>query len=118
MVVRIWRGMAKHADAGVYRTHVTQNVFPRLTGLRGYNGAYLLQRETDGQIEFLAVTLWDSEAAIRAFAGNDIDVAIVEPEARAVLTDFDQNARHFEVTFESCWDLRSARPSPPIGGSG
>ena len=47
------------------------------------------------------MTLWDSLDAIKAFAGDDIGTAIVEPEARAVLSDFDSFADHYEVAFRS-----------------
>jgi hypothetical protein len=45
----------------------------------------------------VAVTLWDSLDSIRKFAGDAIDRAVVEPEARAVLSSFDDFVRHFEV---------------------
>ena len=32
--------------------------------------------------------------AIRAFAGDDITVSVVEPEAQAMLLDFDRTAAH------------------------
>ena len=57
----------------------------------------MLQRETAGRIEFLAVTLWESIEAVRAFAGKDVESAVVEPEAKAVLADFDSFVRHYDV---------------------
>ena len=63
----------------------------------GHRGAYLLRRDVDGGAEFLAVTLWESRQSIAAFAGNDIDKAVVEPEARALLCHFDDFATHYEV---------------------
>jgi hypothetical protein len=47
------------------------------------------------------VTLWDNIDAIKEFSGNDPEVAVVEPEARAVLSDFDDFARHYEVVCAS-----------------
>jgi hypothetical protein len=35
--------------------------------------------------------------AIRRFAGADPERAVVEPEARAVLADYDDFVRHYEV---------------------
>jgi hypothetical protein len=35
--------------------------------------------------------------AIRAFTGDDIEAAVVEPAARAVLADFDSRVRHIEL---------------------
>jgi len=97
MIARIWRGQATTENAPHYRKHATERVLPSLWKLRGHQGAYLLSRQTDDQVEFLAVTLWDSIDSIKAFAGDDPETAVVEPEARAVLTGFDDFARHYEV---------------------
>jgi len=96
MIVRIWRGEATADKADAYVLHVTGTVFPSLHGLRGHRSAHLLQRKAATGVEFLAVTEWESREAIEAFAGKDIETAIVEPEARAILSGFDDFARHYE----------------------
>ena len=97
MIARLWRGQATAATAETYRRHAIEHVFPALAGLDGHRGAWLLRREIDDGVEFLVMTLWNSLDAIRAFAGDDIATAVVEPEARAVLVAADDFARHFEV---------------------
>ena len=106
MIIRIWRGLCTGENADAYERHVTQRVFPALGQIRGHRGAYLLRRQADGRTEFLAVTAWDSMDAVREFTGPDPDVAVVEPEARAVLADFDRFVRHY--------DLVHASKSPPV----
>jgi heme-degrading monooxygenase HmoA len=101
MIARIWRGRAEKADADAYQSHVTKTVFPSLKQVAGHRSAWLLRREVDGLVEFLAVTHWESLDSIRSFAGRDIDKAVVEPEARAVLAEFDDFASHYEVAFDS-----------------
>jgi heme-degrading monooxygenase HmoA len=101
MIARIWRGRAEKARADAYQTHVTKTVFPSLKELAGHRGAWLLRREVDGRTEFLALTLWESRQAVEAFAGHDIGEAVVEPEARAVLAEFDDFASHYEVAFKT-----------------
>lgn len=102
MIVRLWRGTAATpATAQAYFEHVTGTVFPALKAIPGHVDAWLLRREVEGGTEFLAMTLWTSLEAIGAFSGDDIGVAIVEPEARAVLSDFDGFARHYEVAFRA-----------------
>lgn len=98
MIARIWHGRATSQNADFYAEHVTRRVFPGLTKIAGHRGAYLMQRETAGQVEFLVMTLWDSWDAVRAFAGKSPEVAVVEPEARAVLSEFDEFVSHYEVT--------------------
>jgi heme-degrading monooxygenase HmoA len=97
MIARVWRGQATAENAPRYKEYATQHVFPSLAALPGHRGAYLLMKEMPGEVEFLAVTLWESIDAIKRFAGDDPEVAVVEPEARAVLSDFDDFARHYQV---------------------
>src|SRR5437879_5083411 len=99
MIARLWRGQANSGNADAYARHFSHTVTTSLKTMAGHRGAWLLRRETDGHTEFLAMTLWESRQAIQAFTGPDIDKAIVEPEARAVLSDFDDFARHYEVAF-------------------
>jgi heme-degrading monooxygenase HmoA len=91
MIARLWRGVAKDAEA--YLRHLDGNVVPELKKIAGYRGYRVLRREQ----EILVMTLWESMAAVRAFAGADPDKAVVEPEARAVLAEFDDFVRHYEV---------------------
>ncbi len=101
MIVRLWRGLAPASTANAYQRHATQTVFPALGQLAGHRGAWLLRREVEGQTEFLAMTLWDSLDSIKAFAGDDVSAAIVEPEGRAALSTFDDFATHYEVAFRT-----------------
>ena len=61
----------------------------------------MLRRETDGETEFAVLTKWDSMDAVTRFAGPQPDLAVVEPAAREVLSDFDEHVRHFDVIYES-----------------
>lgn len=97
MIVRIWRGRAATAaDAEAYRRHLAEKVFPALAKLPGHRGAHLLRRPTADGFEVLAVTLWESLEAIKAFAGPEPEAAVVEPEAQAVLAEWDDFVRCFE----------------------
>ena len=94
MIARLWRGVAgSAAGADAYQRHVTGSVFPELKKIRGHKGAQVLRRRQ----EFLVITFWESMDAIRRFAGADPEQAVVEPEARAVLTEYDQRVSHYEV---------------------
>ena len=97
MIARIWRGRTTLAKAADYHRHFTTQVVPNLSAIAGHEGAYLLRREREGQVEFLAVTLWDSLETVRKFSGDDADLAHIEPEGRAALTEFDEFVTHYEV---------------------
>jgi heme-degrading monooxygenase HmoA len=96
MILRMWRGRAAADNAQAYIDHATRTVFPKLKLLAGFQGGGLLRRESGGLIEYLVVTHWESWNAVRAFAGERPDIAVVEPEAKAALVSFDEGVEHFE----------------------
>ena len=97
MVARVWRGYAAVTETEAYPRHLLQSVRPKLEQLPGVKGLYLLRRRGLEEIEFLVVTLWDSMDAIRAFAGDQPELAVLEPEARAALVRFDSMVNHYEI---------------------
>jgi len=100
MIVRMWRGSATVGqNAQAYESHVTGKVFPEVLKLPGNLGARLLKRAVEDRTEFLAVTYWASLDAVRAFAGEDVGAAVVEPAAHAVLAEFDDFVTHYEVAY-------------------
>ena len=101
VIARIWRGTTRPAQADAYVEHLRLRTFPELTALAGQRGAYVLRRPADAAVEFTVVTLWDSVEAIRAFAGADVEEAVVPPEARALLASFDRRAVHWEVALDN-----------------
>jgi hypothetical protein len=99
LTVRTWSATADADGAGNYSRYFSETLLPELRKVPGFEGAYLLRRDLagDGTVELTAHTLWESPEVIRAFAGDDITVAIVEPVARAMLLDFDRTATHRSV---------------------
>jgi hypothetical protein len=97
MIARIWNGSTRHADADRYVSHLRRNVIPELAASDGYRGIRVLRRQQDDTTEFIVMTLWESMEAIRAFTGPTPDVAVVAPEARALLTKFDRHATHYDL---------------------
>jgi uncharacterized protein len=96
-ILRMWKGRATVEKSGEYVDFVIKTIFPSLSAIKGHRGAYLLRRAVNGSIEFVVLTLWESMEAVRRFAGSKRDKAVVEPEARAVLSSFDESVTHFEA---------------------
>jgi len=97
MIARVWRGSAANDKANDYAEHLQRAVFPELCRIDGYRGAYVLRRGLDDGVEFTVLTLWESMDAIRQFAGEDAETAVVAPAAQAILRAFDSTVTHYEV---------------------
>lgn len=97
MILREWRGRASGQRAAAYPEHFRNVVLPELRCIPGFVGATLCRRGRDDRIEYVVLTRWQSLDAIRAFAGADIEKAMVEPGAVAALVDFDKTVSHYEI---------------------
>jgi len=99
MIARRWRGWADSAaNADAYVAHFERSVRPRLAQTGGFVDATVERVEHEGgRTEIVVVTRWESLDAVRAFAGDELEAAVVEPEARAVLDEYDARVRHIEL---------------------
>lgn len=98
MIARSWRGFATPKNADAYVHHLRKDVVPVLEDIPGYQGIQILRRDTgNGDVEFLVLTTWTSMDAIRRFAGEEPEIAVVAPEARALLARWDERVHHYEV---------------------
>jgi heme-degrading monooxygenase HmoA len=99
VIARIWRGWTTPENADAYQRIVSQEVLPGIAArnLDGYQGAYLLRRRLDDEVEFATILLFDTLEQVRAFAGDDYEAAYVPPQARAVLARFDQRSAHYDT---------------------
>ena len=100
-ILRHWSARATEAQLPKYLEHFSKSVLPELRRIPGYLGANVSVRRTDGEAEIFVETIWRSLEAIRAFAGADLEAAVVAPEAAALLKDFDRRVRHTEVAISA-----------------
>lgn len=97
MISRQWCGVARRSEADSYVTHLRSETFPQLDRIAGFRGASILRRDVPAGIEFRIITLWESIDAIRAFAGEDPEAAVVPRKVKEMMVSFDSNVCHYEV---------------------
>lgn len=110
MIARLWSAHTTPARAPAYADHLRTHVLPAVQRLEGYAGAQLLERAASGSTEILVITYWRSLDAVRAFAGADLEQAVVAEEAAALLTDFDPRVQHYEVVVDE--EIRGPTSAP------
>ena len=99
MINRIWHGWTTLENADAYQRIVSQEVLPDIAAMSvsGYRGATLLRRDLDDEVEFVTILEFDSLESVRAFIGEEYEVAHVPARAREVLLRFDARSRHYDV---------------------
>jgi hypothetical protein len=97
MIARIWRGWAPLATADEYQRHYETEVSGHLRAVTGFRGARLLRRDDGPEVMFTSITFFTSLDAIRGFAGDDFELAIVEDTARQALSRWDERVSHHQI---------------------
>lgn len=99
MITRIWRGWTTLQNAPLYQELLLTEIFPGIVrrGVSGYRGISLLRRDMGEEVEFSTVMWFDSIEAVKQFAGEQYEIAVVPTKARAVLSRFDHVAMHYDT---------------------
>ena len=100
MIARTWRGTVEAGKGPAYLEIVRRTGLPGSRTTPGNLGFYVLQRRAGDHDEILTMSLWESEEAIQAFAGDDISRAVFYPEDDAWLASRDLHAEHWQVAGE------------------
>jgi heme-degrading monooxygenase HmoA len=108
MIARIWRGWAPLATADDYQRHYSSEVSGHLQAVSGFRGARLLRLDNGGEVMFTSITYFTSLDAVRAFAGDDYEQAVVEEPARQALSRWEQRVSHHEVAIDVPWPAANA----------
>ena len=102
MISRIWHGWTRPEQEEAYETLLKEEIFVGIQSrqIAGFRGIQLLRCNLDTEVEFITVMAFESLDAVRAFAGDDYEAAVVLPPARALLARFDARSQHYEVRVE------------------
>jgi heme-degrading monooxygenase HmoA len=97
MIARTWTGVVRRADADAYAEYIRETGFAEYGRTAGNRGAWMLRRDDGDRTEFITLSMWDSVDAIKAFAGEDIEAAVLYPEDERYLIDGSSSVTHYEV---------------------
>ncbi|MGH7596406.1 MAG: antibiotic biosynthesis monooxygenase [bacterium] len=97
MIARIWRGRTPSTKADEYFEYLKKTGLKDVRSTTGNQGVYILRRLKGGEAEFLFLSLWDSMAAIKLFAGDDSEKARYYPEDKNFLLEMEPVVSHYEI---------------------
>ena len=99
MIGRIWHGYTTLENADLYENLLKDEIFMGIhdRNIPGFQEIQLFRRDLNNEVEFITIMWFDSVEAIKAFAGDDHEAAVVPPKARALLSRFDERSQHYEI---------------------
>ena len=101
MIARRWTGRVPAQRADDYLAYLERTGLRDYAATPGHVATTVLRRTSDGITELELTTVWESTAAIRAFAGDDIERARYYAEDEDFLLDFPERVEHWEVVDRS-----------------
>ncbi len=87
MIARVWRGVVRAEHAEEYVRYIRDTGGGEYTRTPGNQGAWTMTRIDGDRAEIIALSFWDSRAAIEAFTGPDIEHQILYPEDERYLLE-------------------------------
>ena len=115
MIARVWRGVVARDRQAEYVAYVDNTGAAEYRHAQGCRLSMILTRDLDAtsdagestardwsgtpRVEVIAFSIWDSEAAIQAFAGPDINAMVLYPEDQDFLLEPPTLLHHRVDTF-------------------
>ena len=97
MIARTWHGVTTATQAEAYLDFLIRRAIPDYQSIVGNRGVTILRRIQGMEAHFLILTLWESRAAIQAFAGADIEKAKYYAEDKEFLLELEPTVTHYEL---------------------
>jgi heme-degrading monooxygenase HmoA len=96
MITRNWTGVVKPERSTDYLHHLQHDTLKKLSSIKGFLSAGIYRRMVTDGIEYLVVTYWANMDAIKEFAGDAADIAVVPLIAQEMMVRYDPVVRHYE----------------------
>ena len=100
MIARMWHGRTTRENADPYQELLATTILPGIDRIQGFCGAELYRRDIGEEVEFITITRFASLDAVREFAGDDYERAVVSDEAHRLLSSFDERVAIYEMPLE------------------
>jgi heme-degrading monooxygenase HmoA len=102
VISRIWHGWTTRENAAAYEALLRSEILPGIASrsIPGLQGAHLLRRDVPEGVEFVTILWFDTLEAVREFAGEDYEAAVVPEKARRLLSRFDARSQHYETVLQ------------------
>ena len=111
-IIRTWRGWTTPDNAPLYEDMLVNEVFPAVKrkGVEGLEKVSISTQVKMDEVEFFLVLQFDCLDSVKAFAGEEYEVAYIPDNAQRVLLRYDKTANHYELKKELI--LKRGHPYP------
>ena len=96
----MWRGEVPLARADEYEAYLNAEGLGKLRSIPRNRGVQMFRRTVGDREEFVVISYWPDEQAIRAYAGEEVLRARLMPRDPEFLIEPDTHVRHFRIVVD------------------
>lgn len=96
-IARVWRGRTLTARADEYEAYLFASGIAKLRRIPGNLGVTVLRRADGKETEFVVLSVWDSLAAVKRFAGPDYEKTVILDRDREYLIEVEPTVKHYAI---------------------
>ncbi len=97
MIVQIWQGIALASNVNQCQRFLNEQVLPYYQNIDGNLGVYLCREVNEQLVNFLFLSIWESQESLEKFASLGIEAAIHSQAKGKLLLAFESTTRDYEV---------------------
>ena len=97
MIARVWRGATLAENGDEYAAYLEETGMRTAREIPGNRGTLVLRRMRGGYTEFETILLFDELEDVRAFAGDELEVAVFFDLDDTYLVERDLEVRHYKA---------------------
>jgi heme-degrading monooxygenase HmoA len=99
-IARVWHGQVAAARGDEYETYLYENGVKKLRAIPGNLGATMLRRTVGDREDFVVISYWPSEEAIKVWAGENVTKTRLLPRDHEFLIDPELEVKHYRIAAE------------------
>lgn len=99
-IMRLWHGRVAIENADEYERFMVARAAPDYGSVDGLLKLYFQRKDENAVAHFLLVTIWDSLASIKKFAGAEPGLAKYYPEDDDFLLEKEKHTSMYEIFYE------------------
>ncbi|WP_428023447.1 hypothetical protein [Arcobacter sp.] len=103
MIAREWKAKFPHKHKEGFTKYLYETGIKDTSIVKGYLGSQIFTRDLEESVEITLITYWDCIDSIKAFSGENINIAKLYPEDDKYELNPDTFVLHYEV-IENSWN--------------
>ena len=99
-IARLWHGKISIEKADEYEKFLIERAVPDYGSVEGLLKLYFTRKDENEVAHFLLITIWDSQDAVKKFAGPQPEIAKYYPEDDDFLLEKEKYVSMYEIFYE------------------